>query len=131
MYNVICYRKDKIMRSRDIPSTAMELELYDIPGSGRAARAIGTALKKATIAIKNLGFSRKTSDQILTQVYRTYIDPVLSKYAEYGARDTEPRSIVIEYLEYIIREYTDNRIAKRITGGHEEVVMDGLSYVIY
>jgi len=64
-----------------IPETADEWELFsDMKGVGKVARSLTSGLKKALMAR-----TREKAIEIMSER--------LSKYPEFGARDTEPRSI--------------------------------------
>lgn len=66
----------------NVPDTARDWELYNLPGAGRAAKSLAAAVRKV--------FRDKTASDNLYQSVKTHVFPVMSKYADLGAYDTEP-----------------------------------------
>jgi hypothetical protein len=93
----------------NVPSTADDWQLYTVSmACGRAALALTSALVRVL----------KDIDQHVTQgyaptpegaqmLYRTVIEPVMSRYAKCGAYDTEPRGVAYDAIERTVRRLTD------------------------
>jgi hypothetical protein len=81
----------EMMDGIKIPTTAGDWELYStMPGVGKAARAMTTAIKKAIREFK-ARIGQKDVPHLLGDVYEKHVSPVMSKYSSFGAWDTEPR----------------------------------------
>ncbi len=94
-----------------IPSTGSDWELYTSSmACGRAARALTSALKKAVAVVDKAakdGF--RPTENGYYELYEKYGVPVCSKYASFGAYDTEPRSHFIMALEKVVETVTGSR----------------------
>lgn len=100
--------------------SAQQLELYDKPGANRAAKAISNGLTKAAKAMLR-GLDKLKDDyvddrdyakanKIIYGAYTQYVEPILSKYNDLGAGDTEPRQVCRSRLE---------RLAKGVLGADQ------------
>lgn len=86
-----------------MPTTAQEWQLFsDMPGVGVAARALTAALQKAATAISR-GLAvlddERSAPGVVTRAYYRFVYPVMTKYARWGASDTEPRNVAQGWLE--------------------------------
>lgn len=83
-----------------IPDTASGWQLYSTkPGSARAAKALATQMKKDAEKIKrqlNSDMSVRAAAKKLNVIYKAGIGAKLEKYADFGARDTEPRGVAAQ-----------------------------------
>jgi hypothetical protein len=79
-----------------ISLSARQLELYSkMPGSAVAAKEISEALTKAARELhpkleKVKSFSERTIGPLLKTVWKTHVEPVMSKHNKFGANDMEP-----------------------------------------
>lgn len=97
--------------------TADKLELYNLPGRGKAASEISAALTVAfKDAVKHIGRMFITDDQddirAIILAVSAHVRPVMEKYSYLGAMDTEPRCEVLNEMA--------RRIAKRYGLGEWE-----------
>jgi hypothetical protein len=82
-----------------VPSTGRDWELYSTMACGRAARALTAALKKALHEVdKAAKDGYAPTEDGLDRLMSKYLDPVMSKYSEFGAYDTEPRYHAVHTL---------------------------------
>lgn len=84
-----------------IPDTAREWQLYDLPGAGRAAKSLAAAVRKV--------FKDKTASDDLYRAVKTHVFPVMAKYGNFGAFDTEPRWVLQDTLAKV---YGEDRVAR-------------------
>jgi hypothetical protein len=74
-----------------LPTTSKDWQLYTSSMKcGIAAQALTAALKQV---IKAMDTMCPLNAQNVARVMSKHLDPVMSKYAEYGACDTEPRYV--------------------------------------
>lgn len=81
-------------------------ELYDSKrGSTRAVKALNAALnraaKKLVGELKKRKLGRGDNESIgklIADIHRQVMEPVMSKYADFGATDTEPRYNAVQGL---------------------------------
>lgn len=74
-----------------MPKTGDDWQLYTCSmACGRAARSLTAALKRV---IKAMDTMRPLNAQNVLKEMDKHLDPVMHKYAEYGAYDTEPRYV--------------------------------------
>jgi hypothetical protein len=88
-----------------LPATGAEWELYTVARGpcARAARSLTTALKKACVVIDKAakdGF--RPNEKGLSELYEKHLVPVMSKYADLGAYDTETRSHAYAAMERVV-----------------------------
>jgi hypothetical protein len=102
------------------PTLQKDWEIYSsIPGHGAVTRALNAAAKKAGDALlktlrtpeyKDLDPSYRREDlkkvgALLASVWSKSLYPVMSKYSDYGATDTEPRYHGGQYLIDVIKAF--------------------------
>jgi hypothetical protein len=89
-----------------IPTTGQDWELYtSTMACGRAARALTAALKKALREVdKAAKLGLKPTEGGLERVMDKFLSPVMSKYAAFGAYDTEPRSHAFSALDRAVKD---------------------------
>jgi len=89
--------------------TARKLELFDKPGKGAAANAISAAVTIATRdAIRTIGkrYDRGRAANAIYAAFRTTVMPVLTRFIDLGACDSEPRRAVnSEFANRISKRY--------------------------
>ena len=81
-----------------LPSTVDEWELYDEPGASKAAKRLTGAMKRACKRFDTRRRSMRAIDA-LSKAYSEVVVPVLDKYDDFGAYDTEPRNRAISILQ--------------------------------
>ena len=89
------------------PVTARDWQLYSGTGAAQAARALTSALKRARKAAKPaLEVARDSKEvvRILAAVYKEYLYPVMVKYRDLGATDTEPRGVAKDALHALAND---------------------------
>lgn len=78
--------------------SAKKLQLYSLNGRGKAAEEIS---RKLTQAAKDMELPpRYDAREVVKQVSKAYLEVLitLSKWAKYGATDSEPRNVVVSHL---------------------------------
>lgn len=89
---------------RSVPSTIDDWQLYHLPGAGKAARALTEALAKA-LRHAQTGPRNLTVEAYSESLYRDHVRPVASKFAEFGAADTESRQVALSHLDAAQRRH--------------------------
>jgi hypothetical protein len=89
----------------ELPVSPDDWALYsDMKGVKQAAKALTAALKhseaQARKKLVDLGDEGR-AHEVLTDIYRALMIPVMGKYRNYGASDTEPNTIAKTYLDSI------------------------------
>jgi hypothetical protein len=95
-----------------IPSTGAEWELFTVSRGPckRAANALTSGLKKALLVVDKAakdGF--RPTENGLEELVEKYVRPAMTKYADLGASDTEPRNHAYSALENAIKVLTGSR----------------------
>lgn len=87
-----------------VPDTASEWQLYaNEPGAARAAKALAAGVRKV--------LKDKTAGTNLHQSVKTHVFPVMSKYANFGAWDTEPMWVLRDTLA---KAYGEDRVERAL-----------------
>jgi hypothetical protein len=84
--------------------TAASLELYSMQGADNAAAEIGVAIEAAKFEIKDKIGNGQHPSVIIRQAYEKFIDPVLEKFKDFGANDTEPRNHAVQALINTVKD---------------------------
>jgi len=87
----------------NMPTTANDWQLYTCSmNCGTAARSLTAALKRVIKKVEDMKMSeiKKAGglSRAITLASMNILDPVMNKYAEYGASDSEPYSVARWYL---------------------------------
>jgi len=93
-----------------IPQDAMSWQIYDQPGAGRVAKALASAtatilamagrnITPANTDAKNVALVRKLRDRM---------QKVLRTYAEWGAADGEPETVMLRALRKYVSSYLND-----------------------
>lgn len=99
-------------KSVNVPSTGEDWQLYTYSMKcGNAARALTAALVKALRIIdqhaaKGYAPTSRGAEKLMGDM----IYPVMNKYAEFGACDTEPRNVAYGSMERAIEKMTGHRV---------------------
>jgi len=117
--------KELLMVARElvadrVPSTVREWGLYadedngEFEGADDAARDLGKALGKAAqYVLRKIkspaynSYNEKRLAKMLGNVYGKVLEPVMDKYRDFGATDTEPRYVGQQYLVDIVKNHYD------------------------
>jgi hypothetical protein len=70
--------------------TAASLELYMKDGADRAAEEISNTIEQAIVEMKKKIGNGQSVGEIIGNVFREMVSPVMLKFREFGATDTEP-----------------------------------------
>ena len=92
----------------NVPSTGDDWQLYTSSmACGRAAAALTAALVRVAKEIdRNVAKGYRPTEAGASELYRTVIEPVMSKYASFGAYDTEPRGVAYTAIERVTTTLT-------------------------
>jgi len=93
---------------RNAPRSVEDWELYSKPGASVAAKELTSALMKARDEMMRIlrrslkgttwvGRDAKI-ESAMYAVYEKFLDPIMDKFSDLGAGDTEPRVVAQEYL---------------------------------
>lgn len=89
-------------------------QLYDLPGAGRAAQALSRALKAAVTEmgkglrkLKRSGNKRAIND-VIWKAFNKHMDPEMSRQADFGASDSEPRYVAQQAMSDAARSILDD-----------------------
>lgn len=99
-------------KSVNVPSSGDDWQLYTSSmACGRAAAALTGALVRVLTEIdQHVSKGYAPTPDGAQHLYSTVIEPVMSKYAKFGAYDTEPRSVAYEAIERTVRRLTDRYV---------------------
>ena len=96
--------------------SAEDLELFTVEpkllaGSRRAAVAISAALQKLPEVVGAKVAGGQTVRNSIYEALQETVRPLLTKYAKYGASDTEPETVITERVEmhFGVPEYSLDR----------------------
>ena len=85
------------------PTTAQDWQLYAMPLSSVAATSLTVALSEAkkslTHEAQDVELDADEVRGLISRVYNTHLVPVMDQFSEFGASDSEPRSIAIGELQ--------------------------------
>jgi len=81
----------------DYPNNADEWQLYDEPGAAKAAKALTSGMRRIFATLKRELKARHDEEDAGNKARRA-VSKLLTKYQNYGARDTEPRDIANDLL---------------------------------
>lgn len=104
--------KMKSGKEISIPTTGEDWQLYTYSMKcGTAARALTAALKKVLVEIdanasKGYAPTSRGADALIGK----HIYPVMRKYSDFGAEDTEPRYVAYHTVEQAIERLTGHRV---------------------
>lgn len=98
-------------KSIKVPSTGEDWQLYTSSMKcGRAAVALTCALLRVAktidrMALRGYAPTRTTAHQM----YYSVIYPVMDKWSDFGACDTEPRNVAYDAIERVVQTLTGLR----------------------
>jgi hypothetical protein len=92
----------------NLPRDARAWQLFsDAPKVNQAAKELTTALSKAGVEAKKKitgDESSAAAGKILYEIYKKHVVPVMDKWSEVGASDSEPRNVAKDYLNGIAKK---------------------------
>jgi len=102
----------KELTAARVPQTIREWQIYDKPGAGEAARELGKATAIAAKQILRVlkkpsygGYDEARVAKMIGGVYKKVLEPVMDRYQEFGATDTEPIYVGQQYLIDIVKAH--------------------------
>lgn len=92
----------------NVPSTAHDWQLYSsMTGVGVAARSMTSTFESC---VRRMEKQYKEVGDLsalgATKMYREKLTPKMNKLADFGAADTEPRNVALDYLERAVKAIT-------------------------
>lgn len=97
------------MENKTFPTSASDWQLYSSKGSANAARALTAALKRTEKKARK-ALDRTHGDQnaanVMDKIFAETMYPVMDKFANNGAADTEPRTVAKMYLDKVAEEFS-------------------------
>ena len=99
-------------KSVKVPSTGDDWQLYTCSmACGRAAASLTAAVVRAAKTIDEMASKGyRPTEAGASKLYQDVIYPVMSRYADFGASDTEPRGVAQDALDRVISVVTGERI---------------------
>lgn len=83
----------------DMPMGRDAWELYDMKGANESSVKIAAEFRKRLRVFRKNVTGGKDPNQEAVKVYNEMHDEVMKKYSKFGAVDTEPRGIMMSYIE--------------------------------